>query len=160
MLVAVRPVAVARIAGGRSPGSRAVEAGHGARAEKAERGAGWHQVTERAARRHPQLFQLGFLEPLGFGPSVLEPNLHLSFGERQGSGEFRPFGDGQVLFLAEFLLQRHQLLGGERSPRLAVGLVLAQLATQLTARRQLGQSVEMVALVETGRQFAQIRSIF
>jgi hypothetical protein len=104
-------------------------------------------MSERSARRHPQFFQFGFLETFGFGPSILEPNFHLRFGQGQGSGKFSPFGNGQVLFLSEFLLQGHQLLCGERRSRFAIGFVLAQLATELTARRQFGQTVQVMVMM-------------
>jgi hypothetical protein len=51
------------------------------------------------------------------------------------------------LLLPKLLLEGHQLLGGERRSRLAVGLVLAQLAAELTARRQFGQTVQVVVVV-------------
>lgn len=147
-----------------------VESGHGAGTKEAERGGAVrrHEMPERSARRHPQFLQLGLLEPLGFSASVLEPDFHLGLCQRERSREFGPLGDGQVLLLPKLLLEGHQLLGGERRSRLAVGLVLAQLAAELTTRRQFGQTVQVVVvvvviealMVKTGWQFAQIRSIF
>lgn len=149
----VAAAAVGRV--GRGAGTSAsrrwwsVESGHGAGTKEAERGGAVrrHEMPERSARRHPQFLQLGLLEPLGFGASVLEPDFHLGLGQRERSGEFGPLGDGQVLLLPKLLLEGHQLLGGERRSRLAVGLVLAQLAAELTARRQFGQTVQVVVVV-------------
>ena len=75
---------------------------------------------------------------------------YLRFGEGERGGELGALGDGQVLFLAELLFQRHQLLRGEGRARLAVGLVLAQLAAQL-AWSQFRQAVQ-TAVVQTRRQ--------
>lgn len=75
-----------------------------------------------------QFLQLGFVQPFGLGASVLEPDLHLRLGEAQRAGELGALGDRQVLLLAELPLQRQQLRRGERGARLAVGLVLAQVA--------------------------------
>ena len=140
--------AVGRVGRGASS-RRSVESGHGAGAEEAERSGAVrrHEVSEGSAGRHPQFLQLGLLEPLGFGASVLEPDFHLGLGQGERSGEFRPLCDGQVLLLPELFLEGHQLLGGERRSRLAVGLVLAQLAAELTARRQFGQTVQVVVVV-------------
>jgi len=91
---------------------------------------------------HAQLFQFGLLKSFRLCSSVLEPDFHLSFCQRQRSAEFRPLGNRQVLLLAKLLLQRHQLLSGERRTRLTVRFVLAQLAAQLLAGRQFGQTVQ------------------
>lgn len=83
---------------------------------------------------HLDFFQLGLLEPLGFGPAVLEPDLDLGLCQDEGGGEFRPLGDGEVLLLPELPLQGQELRGGERRARLSVGFVLPQRAggTQVT----------------------------
>lgn len=75
--------------------------------------------------RHFDLLDFGLLKAFGFGTSVLEPDFDLCFGQMERAGELRPFSDAQVLLLAELLLETQQLLGGERCPGLAVGLVLA-----------------------------------
>ena len=51
--------------------------------------------------------------------------LHLSLGERQRGRELGAFGNGQVLLVTKFLLERQQLSGAERRARLAVLFVLA-----------------------------------
>lgn len=56
-----------------------------------------------------ELFQLGLLQTLGLGPSVLEPDLHLGLCEGEGAGEFCSFCNGQVLFLSELSLQGQEL---------------------------------------------------
>lgn len=89
-----------------------------------------------AQRRHLDLLDLGLLETLGLGPSVLEPDLHLRLRQPQRGGELRPFGDAQVLLLPELLLQREQLLCCEGGAGLPVGLVLPQVA--LDPRRFVG----------------------
>jgi hypothetical protein len=77
---------------------------------------------------HLDLLQLSLLQSFRLGPPVLEPDFHLGFGQSQGGREFGAFGYAEVLLLAEFLLERQQLLGGEGGARFAVGLVLAQVA--------------------------------
>lgn len=56
-----------------------------------------------------ELLQLGLLQTLGLGPSVLEPDLHLGLCEGEGAGEFGSFCDGQVLFLPKLALQGQEL---------------------------------------------------
>ncbi len=56
-----------------------------------------------------ELFQLGLLQTLGLGPSVLEPDLNLGLCEGEGGGEFCSLGNGQVLFLSELSLQGQEL---------------------------------------------------
>jgi hypothetical protein len=63
-------------------------------------------------------------------PSILEPDLDLGLGELELVGELCPLRDGEVLLLAELLLQGVQLLGGEGGAGLPVGLVLPQGAAQ------------------------------
>lgn len=75
---------------------------------------------------------LGFLKPLGFSSSILEPNLDLCLGQRQGRGELSPLGNRQVLLLTKLSLQSQELGGGERSARLAVCFVLPQGADHWT----------------------------
>ena len=82
----------------------------------------------RVRRRHLDFLDLRFLKTLGFGSSILEPNLDLRFGERERIGEFRSFGDGQILFRVELSLQSQQLLRRERRPRLPVGFMLTKMA--------------------------------
>lgn len=77
--------------------------------------------------------------------------IYLCFSEGEGGGELGPFGDGEVLLLAELLLERHELLRGEWRPGLPVGFVFPQLAAQLP-RRQFRQPVQS-AIVETRRKF-------
>ena len=76
------------------------------------------------------LVHLRLGQPLGLGPPVLEPDLDLGLAQLQLVGKLRSLGNRQVLFLLELILERHQLLGGEGSPRLPVGLVLSQMAPQ------------------------------
>lgn len=78
------------------------------------------------ASRYFEFLHLCLLKPLGFGSSVLEPDLDLGLGQRQGGGELGPLGYGQVLLLAKLSLQGQELRGGEGSARLAVGFVLPQ----------------------------------
>lgn len=53
-----------------------------------------------------QFLKLGFLQSLGFGPSVLKPDFDLSLRQIERVGELCSLGDGEVLLLAEFALQR------------------------------------------------------
>lgn len=78
---------------------------------------------------HFEFFKFCFLKPLGFRSSVLEPNLDLSLGEVEGTGEFGSFCYGQILFLSELSLQGQELGGGEGGPWLPVGFVLSQSAS-------------------------------
>ena len=80
--------------------------------------------------RESDFVQLGFCQPLVFCSPVLEPDLDLGLAQLQLVGKLRSLGNRQVLFLLELILERHQLLGGEGSPRLPVGLVLSQMAPQ------------------------------
>lgn len=82
-------------------------------------------------RRHPQLLDLRFLHSLRLGATILKPDLHLSLGEVKGGREFGPLRDTQVLPFRELLLEREQLLRGERRPRLPVRLVFPQVALDL-----------------------------
>lgn len=75
-----------------------------------------------------EFLHLSLLKPLGFGSPILEPDLDLGLGQRQGRGELSSLGDGQVLLLTELSLQGQKLCGGEGSARLAVGFVLPQRA--------------------------------
>lgn len=83
----------------------------------------------RVRRRHFDLLDLGFLQALGFGSSILEPDFDLGFGERERVGELGPFRDGEILLGVEFSLQREQLLSREGSSRLTVGFVLPEVAS-------------------------------
>lgn len=56
---------------------------------------------------------------------------HLGLGEVKGGREFGPLRDAQVLPFRELLLEREQLLRGERRPRLPVRLVFPQVALDL-----------------------------
>lgn len=85
----------------------------------------WNAATQGS---HFYFLQLSLLQPLRLGPSVLEPDLHLGLGQTQRRRELGPLRNAQVLLLPELLLQRQELLRGERGPRLAVRLVLAQVA--------------------------------
>ena len=80
--------------------------------------------------RESDFVQLGFCQPLVFCSPVLEPDLDLGLAQLQLVGKLRSLGNRQVLLLLELILERHQLLGGEGSPGLAVGLVLSQMAPQ------------------------------
>lgn len=82
-------------------------------------------------RRHPQLLDLRFLHSLRLGATILKPDLHLGLGEVKGGREFGPLRDAQVLPFRELLLEREQLLRGERRPRLPVRLVFPQVALDL-----------------------------
>lgn len=73
-----------------------------------------------------ELFQLGLLQTLGLGPSVLEPDLHLGFCKSEGAGEFRSLRNGQVLLLPKLSFQGQELRGGERRTGFAVRLVLTE----------------------------------
>lgn len=53
---------------------------------------------------------------LPLGPSVLEPNLHLSLRQAELKGEVEPLADGQVPGGLELVLQSHELLVGEGRP--------------------------------------------
>ena len=55
--------------------------------------------------RQSHLVQLGLGQPLGLGPSVLEPDFDLGFAELQLFGELGPLGDGQILLLLELVLK-------------------------------------------------------
>lgn len=87
-----------------------------------------HSSSPLGISSHLQFFQLSLLEPLGFGPAVLEPDLDLCLCQGEGGREFRPLSDGEVLLLLELPLQGQELRGGERCARLSVGLVLPQRA--------------------------------
>ena len=78
--------------------------------------------------RHLDLLQLGLLQALRLGPPVLEPNLDLGLGEPQRRAKLGPLRYAEVLLLAELLLERQQLLGGERCAGLPVRFVLPQIA--------------------------------
>lgn len=56
-----------------------------------------------------KLFQLGFLQSLGFGPPVLKPYFDLSLRQVERVGELGSLCDGEVLLLAKLALQRQQL---------------------------------------------------
>ena len=77
--------------------------------------------------RHLDFLDFRFLESLGFGAPILEPDFDLRFGERKRVGELGALGDGQVLFGVEFALERQQLLRRKRRPGLPVGFVLPQM---------------------------------
>lgn len=83
-----------------------------------------------AERRHLQLFDFGFLEAFRFRAAVLKPDFHLCFGQSERTAEFGTFGDAQVLFISEFLLQGEQLLRCEGCARLPVRFVFAQITFQ------------------------------
>lgn len=86
---------------------------HRAAHEAAGREVAHVHVDGRAGRaahlRHPDLLDLGLLQPLRLRAPVLEPDLHLRLGQPQRRRELGPLGDAQVLLLAELLLQRQQL---------------------------------------------------
>ena len=44
--------------------------------------------------RHLDLLDFRFLQSLGFGAPILEPDFHLGFGERERIGELGSFRDG------------------------------------------------------------------
>ena len=52
-------------------------------------------------------------------PSVLVPSLDLGVGEAELGGQFQPVLDAEVFLALETLLQRLQLVVGERRPGLA-----------------------------------------
>ncbi len=56
----------------------------------------------------------------------LKPDLHLRFGELQGSAKFGAFGDREILFLLKFPFETQKLMGAEGGSRFAVILVLPQ----------------------------------
>lgn len=56
---------------------------------------------------------------------------HLGLREMKGGRELGPLGDAEVLPFRELLLERQQLLRGERRPRLPVRLVFPQVALDL-----------------------------
>ena len=74
----------------------------------------------------PHPLNLRLLEPLGLGPPILEPDLHLGLGELQVAGELCTLWDGEILLLIVFLLQGVQLLSGERCSWFPVGFMLPQ----------------------------------
>lgn len=77
---------------------------------------------------HFDLFQLGLLQSFRLRPSVLEPDFDLGFGEPERRTELGPFRYAEVLLLAELLLERQQLLGGEGGAGFAVRFMLPQVA--------------------------------
>lgn len=87
---------------------------------------------EREARvcrwlgRHFELLHLGLLQSLGFGPSVLEPDLYLCFSQAERAGELGTLSDGEVLLLTELALKRQELSCREWSARLTIRLVLSE----------------------------------
>lgn len=103
-----------------------VGAGEPGGAETVEGEGHGQRGSEHRTGGHLDLFQFRLLETLRLGAAVLKPDLHLGLGQVQGRGEFGPFGDRQVLSLAELPLQSQELLGGERGSRLPVRLVLPQ----------------------------------
>ena len=80
--------------------------------------------------RESDFVQLGLGQPLVFRSPVLEPDLDLGLAQLQLVGKLRSLGNRQVLFLLELILERHQLLGGERGPGLPVSFVLPQVALE------------------------------
>ena len=82
----------------------------------------------------PHPINFGLLQPLGLGPSVLEPNLHLGLGHLERSGEFGPLGDRQILLLFVLGLERGELGGCERRSGFSVGLVFPQMTPERQAR--------------------------
>ena len=56
----------------------------------------------------------------------LEPNLDLCLRQLQTRRELGSLGNRQILLLLKLLLEREQLLCGERRARLAIVLVLAK----------------------------------
>lgn len=74
--------------------------------------------------------QLRLLQSLRLGATILEPDLDLNFCEFEIGGEFGPLGDGEVLLLAVFLLQRVELLGREGGAGLAIWFVLSKVASE------------------------------
>lgn len=96
-----------------------------------ERGAGMRRGEPNAEQR-THVVQTHFLDvrlpkSLFFGSSILKPDLHLRFGQFELLREVGSFGDAQILFHLELVLERQKLLCRERSARLAVRLVFAQL---------------------------------
>ena len=77
-------------------------------------------------RGEPQPLQLGLLQPLGLGASVLKPDFDLSLCELELGRELCSLRYRQVLLLPELLLQGVELLGGEGCPGLPVGFMLPQ----------------------------------
>lgn len=61
----------------------------------------------------------------------VEQKSHLGLGEVKGGREFGPLRNAEVLPFRELLLEREQLLRGERRPRLPVRLVFPQVALDL-----------------------------
>lgn len=80
----------------------------------------------RGLGRHFELLHFGFLQSLGFGPSVLEPDLYLCFSQAERAGELGTLSDGEVLLLTELALQRQELGCRERSARFTIRLVLSE----------------------------------
>ncbi len=134
--------------GGRGRGYRAQpgeEAGrhgrHSGRAAQQRRRDEAVGARQQRRRRQPQPLQLRLLQALRLGPAVLEPDLDLRLGQLERGGELRALRDGEVLLLTELLLERGQLLLREWSPRLAIGLVLAEGADLDRAARRLQSEV-------------------
>lgn len=74
---------------------------------------------------------------LPFGPSILEPDLHLGLGQLQLEREVQPLAHGQVSRSLELVLQPNQLLvreGRSRSSGFTAGVAAASAAPATTAR--------------------------
>ena len=90
-------------------------------------------VLVRVGLGETLLLRSTILKPdLGEGRTVLKSvpvrrqgYLHLGLGERQRGRELGTFGNGQVLLVTEFLLERQQLSRAERRAWLAVLFVFA-----------------------------------
>ena len=81
------------------------------------------------------LVHLRFGDPLGFGATVLEPNLDLSLSQLQLGRHLGPLGDRKVGLVVELLLQLSKLLVSEGSARLAVRLMFPQTALERELRK-------------------------
>lgn len=91
--------------------------------------------------RHFKLFHLCLLQSLGFGPSVLEPDLYLCFSQAEGAGELSTLCDGEVLLLTKLALQRQKLSRCEWSARLTIRLVLSE---RTCARNQVSCNIKEI----------------
>jgi hypothetical protein len=90
----------------------------------------WHEGRGRESNP----FDFRLLDPFGLGAPILEPDLDLGLSELELVGELCPLRDGEVLLLAELLLQGVQLLRREGGARLPVGFVLPQRAFERSGR--------------------------
>lgn len=77
---------------------------------------------------HFDFLDFRFLQTFCLRTSILKPNFHLCLSQTQRWGELCTLRNAQVLLLPKLLLQREQLLCGERGAWLPIGFVFPQIA--------------------------------